>query len=205
MVRWRDFDPKVMTLLFITVNWSFSISAIVISTIPFLFSQWTLIRTFLPDNLASISGNAIEPYSVSTVESLDLFTTTTDSMVFWLACSSRNLTLSCKCFRYLIVPPSTDALSVYKPNYHHKKHQCTKMTMNYESTKIGMDQAQIGMTGPIKTNLSKMMIMYLLEARDEGRQSNEALGQLLSASAFSDYVVSRLWNTTWHVPLTLSQ
>lgn len=116
MVRWRELDPKVMTLLFITVSLSFSISAIVISTTPFLLSQWTLIRTFTPDDLASISGNAIHSSSVSATESLDLFKYTTDSMVLWLACSSRNLTLSCKCFRYFIVPPSTDALSVFKPN-----------------------------------------------------------------------------------------
>ena len=122
MVISRTELPNVMTLLLMTVRWSFSISVTDFSSSPFFFSQWILMRTFFSQNLASISGSGSSRGSLEeflselelspSAKSWVFFTKTTDSMFFFLVCSSSVVTRSCSCFKYLIASPRTEALSI---------------------------------------------------------------------------------------------
>lgn len=78
-------------------------------------------RICLPQALASISGSGCsrglslfssEESSSSSPVNDDFLTRTTDSMVFFVACSSNVFTLSWRYFKYLIASPKTDVLSV---------------------------------------------------------------------------------------------
>lgn len=130
-------DPaKGMTLAFVTIRPSFSIPINTFPSTPLSFLQWILRRAVLSDTLTWISGGSFDdvlpskssseleqtsdrliPFTetfLSSVESLDFVTRTTDSTVFFTFRSSKDFTVCLSSLTYLIVSPRMEALSACK-------------------------------------------------------------------------------------------